>query len=82
MPPQELSVSDAVLLKKRVLIESVVKELKTQTQLEHTPHRSFLNFQVNTVSALIAYTYLEKKPALNLRELQEINAPFPVPCNF
>ena len=33
MAPQELSVSDAVLLKKRVLIESVIKELKTQTQL-------------------------------------------------
>ena len=82
MAPQELSVSDAVLLKKRVLIESVIKELKTQTQLQHTRHRSLVNFQVNTVSALIAYTYLEKKPSLNLRELQEINDQFPVPCNF
>ena len=36
MKPLRLSVADAVVLKKRVLIESVIKELKTQPQLEHT----------------------------------------------
>ena len=61
MKPLPLSVADEVLLKKRVLIESVIKELKTQTQLEHTRHRSLKNFQVNAISALIAYTYLLKK---------------------
>ena len=70
MQPLELSVSDEVLLKKRTLIESVVKELKTQTQVEHSRHRSFANFQVNVVSALIAYQLLESKPSLNLAELQ------------
>ena len=74
MDPLPLSQTDEVLLKKRTLIESVIKELKSQTQVKHTRHRSFLNFQVNVVSALIAYTYLEKKPSLNLRELQEIKA--------
>ena len=74
MDPLPLSETDEVLLKKRTLIESVIKQLKSQTQVEHTRHRSFLNFQVNVVSALIAYTYLEKKPSLNLRELQEIKA--------
>ena len=73
MDPLPLSVCDEVLLRKRVLIESVIKELKTQTQLEHTRHRSFKNFQVNVVSALIAYQLLETKPALNISELQEIN---------
>ena len=72
MQPLPLSEADTVLLKKRMLIESVIKELKTQMQLEQTRHRSFKNFQVNVVSALIAYTYLEKKPSLNLRALQEI----------
>ena len=57
-----------MLLKKRMLIESVIKEIKTQTQLQHTRHRSFVNFQVNMVAALIAYTYLEKKPSLNLHQ--------------
>ena len=73
MPPPSLSVSDEVFLKKRVIIESVIKELKTQTQVEHTRHRSFINFQVNAISALIAYTYLLKKLTLKLGELQEIN---------
>ena len=70
MKPLALSVTDEVLLKKRVIIESVIKELKTQTMLEHSRHRSFVNFQVNVVSALIAYQLLETKPSVNLSELQ------------
>ena len=70
MPPLEVSVSDEVLLKKRVIIESVIKELKTQTVLEHSRHRSFVNFRVNIISALIAYQFLENKPSVNLSELQ------------
>ena len=73
MKPLDLSVSDEVLLRKRMLIESVIRELKTQTQLEHSRHRSFENFQVNVVSALIAYQLCEKKPSLNIHELQDIN---------
>ena len=73
MKPLPLSVSDEVLLKKRMLIESVIRVLKTQTQLEHTRHRNLVNFQVNVVSALIAYQLLENKSSLNLAELQEIN---------
>ena len=33
MKPLDLSVSDEVLLKKRMLIESVIRELKTQMQV-------------------------------------------------
>ena len=54
-------------------IESVIRELKTQTQVEHSRHRSFVNFQVNVVSALMAYQLLESKPSLNVSELQQIN---------
>ena len=71
--PLDLSVSDEVLLKKRMLIESVIGVMKTQTQLEHSRHRSFENFQVNVFSALIAYQLMENKPALNFSELQEIS---------
>ena len=73
MDALDLSVSDEVLLKKRMLIESVIKILKTQTQLEHTRHRNYLNFQVNVISALIAYQLLENKPSLNFSELQQSN---------
>ena len=70
MRPLDLSVSDKVLLKKRMIIESVIKELKTQTVLEHSRHRSFINFCVNVVSALIAYQLLERKPSVEFSELQ------------
>ena len=81
MKPLRVSVADEVMLKKRVIIESVIKELKTQTQLEHTRHRSLRNFQVNAIAALIAYTYLLKKPTLKLRELQELKD-LPMPFDF
>ena len=73
MEPLKVSVSDEVLLKKRVLIESVIRELKTQTQVEHSRHRSFENLHVNVFSALIAYQLLENKPTLNLAELQGVS---------
>ena len=79
MDPLDLSVCDEVLLKKRTLVESVIKELKTQTVLEHPRHRSFENFQVNVFSALIAYQLSENKPALNFDELQQSkDSPMPV----
>ena len=49
MKPQEISATDALMPTKCVLIESVIKEIKIQ-------NRSFLNFQVNAISAMIAYT--------------------------
>ncbi len=73
MDPLDLSVSEEVLLKKRMLIESVIGVLKTQMQLEHSRHRSYENFQVNLASALIAYQLSENKPSLNFDELQQTN---------
>ena len=80
MDPLDVSVSDAVLLKKRTLVESVIKELKTRTVLEHSRHRSFENFYVNVFSALIAYQLSANKPALNFDELQQ-SKDVPMPVN-
>ncbi|MCY3724571.1 MAG: transposase, partial [Candidatus Poribacteria bacterium] len=80
MDPLEVSASDEVLLKKRTLVESVIKELKTQTVLEHSRHRSFDNFYVNVFSALIAYQLSENKPTLNFDELQQ-SKDLPMPVN-
>ena len=82
MKPEPLSDVDAALLKKRMLIESVYKELKSQTEIQHTRHRSCANFQVNTVAALIAYTCLNKKPSLKHKELQIKDCQMPMICNF
>ena len=57
---------DKILLRKRALIETVNDQLKNISQIEHTRHRSHWGFIVNLVSGLIAYTYREKKPSLNL----------------
>jgi hypothetical protein len=57
---------DKIILRKRALIETVNDELKNVCQIEHTRHRSFENFIANLISGLIAYSFLEKKPSLNL----------------
>ena len=81
MKAEALSDFDALMLKKRMLIETVIGQLKSRTQLEHTRHRSFQNFQVNIVSALIAYTHQEKKPTLNLYVLDAIKEGLLAPEN-
>ena len=48
------------------IIESVNDQLKNICQIENSRHRSFLNFLVNLLAGLIAYTYRETKPALAL----------------
>ena len=61
-----LHVADKLLLRKRALIESIVDELKNVCQIEHSRHRSPLNFLVNLMAGLIAYCHLPKKPSLDL----------------
>jgi hypothetical protein len=63
-----MSVVDKILLRKRSIIETVIDQLKNISQIEHTRHRSLTNFLVNLLAGLIAYTYQEKKPSLNLAE--------------
>ena len=58
---------DKILLRKRALIETVYDQLKNISQIEHARHRSPFNFLVNTLAALVAYTYQPKKPALDLQ---------------
>ena len=57
---------DKILLRKRSLIETVNDQLKNISQIQHTRHRSVSNFLVNVIAGLIAYTYQDKKPSLNL----------------
>jgi hypothetical protein len=70
MKPKLLPLLDKLLLRKRALIETVNDQLKNIYQIEHTRHRSLANFVVNLLAALIAYSYQEKKPSLNLRPEQ------------
>jgi len=58
---------DKLMLRKRAIIETINDQLKNISQIEHSRHRSVVNFLVNVVSALIAYSFKEKKPSLNIR---------------
>ena len=51
------------MLRKRTVIESVNDFLKNICEIEHSRHRSITNFLVNLLSALVAYSFLPKKPS-------------------
>jgi transposase len=58
--------SDKLLLRKRAIVETVIDQLKNISQIEHTRHRSPVNFMVHLVSGLVAYCFQPKKPSLGL----------------
>lgn len=57
---------DKLMLRKRAIIESINDQLKNQSQIEHSRHRSVANFMVNIIAGIIAYTFQDKKPSLNI----------------
>jgi len=70
-----ISMFDKLMLRKRALIESVVDQLKNISQIEHSRHRSVANCFVNVVAGLVAYTWREKKPSLNIRVTEQLQLP-------
>jgi hypothetical protein len=69
------SIFDKLMLRKRAIIESVLDQLKNISQIEHSRHRSVANCFVNLLAGLIAYTYREKKPSLNIRVKEQLQLP-------
>jgi hypothetical protein len=61
-----MKLTDKLLARKRSIIETVIDQLKNISQIEHSRHRSPINFMVNVMCGLIAYCHQPKKPALNL----------------
>jgi hypothetical protein len=60
-----MDMRDKILLRKRAVIESVNDFLKNICQIEHSRHRSILNFLVNLLAAISAYSFLPHKPSIN-----------------
>jgi hypothetical protein len=58
--------NDVVLLRKRAIIETINDQLKNISQIEHSRHRSPINFIANLFAGLIAYCRQPKKPSLHL----------------
>jgi hypothetical protein len=69
------SIFDKLMLRKRAIIESVVDQLKNISQIEHSRHRSVANCFVNLLAGLVAYTFREKKPSLNIRVKEQLQLP-------
>ena len=59
-----MNINDKILIRKRAIIETVNDELKNIAQIEHSRYRSFENFITNALSAIAAYCFFDKKPAL------------------
>lgn len=68
MKQRLIPIVDKLLLRKRSVIETVNDQLKNICDIEHTRHRSPINFMVNTVAALIRYTYFDKTPSINFTQ--------------
>jgi hypothetical protein len=66
MKNQLMLLSDKLLLRKRAIIETVIDQLKNISQIEHTRHRSPINFMVHLIAGVIAYCFQPKKPSLGL----------------
>jgi hypothetical protein len=71
-----VSMFDNIMLRKRAIIESVVAQLKHISHIEHSRHRSVANCFVNLLAGLVAYTWREKKPSLNIRVKEQLQLVF------
>ena len=65
-----LPLVDKLLLRKRALIETLNDQLKNISQSEPTRHRSVVNWMVNLLAGLVAYTHQPKKPSLSWSQNQ------------
>ena len=59
---------DKLLTRKRSVIETIIDQLKNISQILHSRHRSPINFVVNLIAGLIAYTWQAKKPSLHFSD--------------
>lgn len=79
---QKLSETNAFLLRKRAIIESVIDQHrrnevsadKNVSQVEHTRHRAGTGFLWNLATALIVYCHQTKKQSLNIIKTTALTA--------
>lgn len=74
---QLVPLADTLLLRKRAIIEIILDQFKNISQLEHTFHRSPVNFVVNLFAGLVAYCHQPKKPSLQLQALSRLEVDIP-----
>jgi hypothetical protein len=77
MKNQLMVLGDKLLLRKRVIIETIIDQLKNISQIEHSRHRSPVNFMVHLVAGLLAYCFQPKKPSLGLDKALALATSYP-----
>lgn len=66
-----IPLADKILLRKRSLIETVNDQLKNIAQIEHTRHRSPINFVVHLLAGLVNYTHQPQKPSIRMTSAEQ-----------
>ncbi len=70
MKKRMLSAFEKFFLAQRGMIETIIDQLKNLYQIDHTRHRSPINFLVNVVAGLIAYAWRPNKIKIKLNKFQ------------
>lgn len=66
-----LPLMDKIMLRGRGIIETINDQLKNIQQIEHSRHRSPVNFGTNLLAGLIAYQLQPKKPSLDFSNTEQ-----------
>lgn len=66
MKPLPMTPHERHYLRGRGLVETVIGELKHLCHIDHTRHRSPINFLSHLLAGLAAYCFLPEKPTLNI----------------
>jgi len=61
--------SDRIPLRRRVIIETTIDQIKNISQIEHSRHRNVFNSFVNVLFGLMVYCRQPSKPSLGLDQL-------------
>ena len=60
-------------LRYRGIIETINDQLKNLFQIDHSRHRSVMNFQVNVLAGLLAYVFKPSKISVPFNKLNNYN---------
>ncbi|QLZ68479.1 hypothetical protein FOLKNPGA_01258 [Legionella sp. PC1000] len=71
MKSKMLSPFEKYFLGQRSIVETVIEQLKSICQIEHTRHHKPDNFVINLLSWLAAYMLKTRKPSLKIHALEK-----------
>lgn len=61
-------------LDKRGMIETIIDQLKNLLHIDHSRHRSIMNFQINILGGLLAYIFKPRKVNVPFHKLNQITS--------